>query len=75
MDRSLRFKVSSELVAYFSAGGVSSTKPDLAFRRDFPSIVGKAYNRPFGALVKLKQIVIDAVLGSPDKRFSARLRR
>ena len=74
-NRSLRFKVSRELVAYFSAGGVSSSKPDLAFRRDFPSIVAKAYGRPLGALVRLKQIVIDAILGPPDKRFSVRLRR
>jgi glycosyltransferase involved in cell wall biosynthesis len=69
------FGVSSEMVAYFSAGGVSSLRPDLAFRRDFPRIVAEAYGRPFGALVKLKQLVIDAVLGDPEHRFQTRLRR
>jgi hypothetical protein len=74
-NRSLRFGVCSELVAYFSAGGVSSLRPDLQFRRDFPAIVARAYGRPFGALVKLKQLVIDALFGDPESRFKARLRR
>lgn len=74
-NRSLRYGVSDELVAYFSAGGVSSMKPDLAFRRDFPAIIAKAYGRPFGLLIKLKQILIDAVLGSPEERFRARTRQ
>ena len=74
-DRRLNFGVSSEMVAYFSAGGVSSTKPDLAFRRDFPAIVARAYGRPFGALVKVKQVLIDAVRGDPESRFRARMRR
>lgn len=74
-DRSLRFGISQEMVAYFSAGGVSSTRPDIVFRRDFPSIVAKAYGRPLGALIKLKQVLIDMVRGDPDKRFQARLRR
>lgn len=73
-NRKLRFEVSPTLVAYFSAGGVSSMKPDLAFRRDFPSIVAHAYGRPFGALVKLKQLLIDAVLGDPSRRFKSRAR-
>lgn len=74
-DRSLRFGVSKELVAYFSAGGVSSVRPDLLFRSHFPSIVSRAYGPPFGALVKLKQLLIDAVRGDPKSRFRARLRR
>jgi glycosyltransferase involved in cell wall biosynthesis len=74
-NRSLRFGVSTEVVAYFSAGGVSSVRPDIAFRRDFPSIVTRAYGWPLGALVKLKQLLIDAVRGDPEKRFQARLRR
>jgi glycosyltransferase involved in cell wall biosynthesis len=73
-NRRLRFDVSNDLVAYFSAGGVSSMKPDLAFRRDFPVIVAQAYGRPLGALIKLKQRLIDAVLGDPEKRFKSRLR-
>ena len=74
-NRSLRFGVSQELVAYFSAGGASSLRPDIAFRRDFPSIVARAYGRPLGATVKLKQVLIDLLLGDPEQRFQARLRR
>ena len=64
--------VSQELVAYFSAGGASSVNPDLLFRKDFPTIVGEAYGRHWGWLVRAKQIVIDLLLGTPEKRFKAR---
>lgn len=74
-NRAMRFGISGELVAYFSAGGVSSLRPDLQFRRDFPTIVASAYGRPLGMLIKLKQLLIDAVLGDPEQRFQARLRR
>lgn len=74
-NRQLRFGVSRELVAYFSAGGVSSLRPDLRFRQEFPTLVARAYGWPFGLLVKVKQIVIDTLLGDPEKRFQARLRR
>lgn len=74
-NRALRFGISKELVAYFSAGGVSSLRPDLRFRKDFPSLVAHAYGLHFGFLVKIKQLVIDAVLGDPESRFKARLRR
>lgn len=70
-DRRLRFGVSHELVAYFSAGGVSSVTPDLVFRKDFPAIVARAYGRPYGWLVRAKQLAIDLVLGPPEKRFRA----
>lgn len=74
-NRRLQFAVSKELVAYFSAGGVSSLRPDLRFRNDFPALIGRAYGRPYGLLVKIKQLVIDALLGDPEHRFKARLRR
>lgn len=74
-NRALRFGVSKELVAYFSAGGVSSLRPDLRFRKDFPALVAHAYGRHYGFLVKVKQLVIDALLGDPERRFAARLRR
>lgn len=74
-NRRLRFGVSKELVAYFSAGGVSSLAPDLEFRRDFPSIVAHAYGLPFGIMVKIKQLLIDTILGDPARRFAARTRR
>lgn len=74
-NRALRFGVSKELVAYFSAGGVSSLRPDLRFRKDFPMLVARAYGKHYGLLVKVKQLVIDALLGDPERRFTARLRR
>lgn len=74
-DRTLRFGITKVLVAYFSAGGVSSVKPDLRFRKDFPLLVGRAYGKHYGLLVKFKQLVIDALLGDPEHRFSAKHRR
>lgn len=74
-NRALRFGVSKEVVAYFSAGGVSSLRPDLRFRKDFPSLVAHAYGKHYGLLVKVKQLVIDKLLGDPEHRFAARLRR
>jgi glycosyltransferase involved in cell wall biosynthesis len=70
-----RVHIADQLVAYFCAGGVSSLRPDLQFRADFPAIVGAAYGRPWGWLVRLKQIAIDLVKGPPEKRFRRTLRR
>jgi glycosyltransferase involved in cell wall biosynthesis len=70
----LVFGVSTELVAYFSAGGISSTRPDAIFRRDFPAIVARAYGRPHGLVVRLKQILADLVLGDHARRFRVRQR-
>lgn len=74
-NRAFRFGVSRTLVAYFSAGGASSLRPDLRFRKDFPALVANAYGRPYGLLVKVKQLVIDAIVGSPEHRFEAKHRR
>lgn len=74
-NRSLRFGVTKELVAYFSAGGVSSLRPDLRFRKDFPMLVARAYGKHYGLLVKVKQLLIDTLLGDPEHRFAARHRR
>lgn len=74
-NKKLRFIVSKELVAYFSAGGVSSLRPDITFRNDFPLIVARAYGSHYGLLVKIKQLVIDAIFGDPSSRFKAKLRR
>ena len=74
-NRAHRVFVSDVLVAYFCAGGVSSVRPDLKFRADFPTIVGQAYGRPWGWLVRLKQIAIDLVKGPPERRFESTYRR
>ncbi len=74
-NRDNRVFISDLLVAYFSAGGISSTTPDLVFRADYPAIVAQAYGRPWGWLIRLKQIAIDLVKGSPEKRFKSNYRR
>lgn len=68
-DRALRFGVACDLVSYFSAGGISSTFPDLAFRRDFPSIVASGYGPFWGCIAWLKQRIVDVIAGDPDARF------
>ncbi|WP_077036104.1 glycosyltransferase [Pelomonas sp. KK5] len=74
-DRNNRIFIAKDLVAYFCAGGISSTRPDLVFRADFPTIVGAAYGRQWGWLVALKQKLIDLVKGPPEKRFQGAYRR
>jgi hypothetical protein len=74
-NRDNRVFISNLLVAYFSAGGISSVTPDLVFRADYPAIVGQAYGRSWGWLVRLKQIAIDLVKGPPEKRFQSNFRR
>lgn len=68
-DTSTRIGVSDELVAYFSSGGVSSVRHDVAFIRDFPDIVGAAYGRPLGMYFKWRQRLSVWVLGPLDKRY------
>jgi len=68
-NRNNRIFISSVIVAYFSAGGASSTRPDLQFRADFPTIVGRAYGRPWGWLVRLKQVAINIIKGPPERAF------
>lgn len=60
---------SDELVAYFSSGGVSSLRHDLAFIRDFPNIVGNAYGRPLGFYYKWRQRLSTWLLGPLEERY------
>ena len=71
-NKRLKFSTSKEVVAYFSSGGISSTNPDLVFRNDFPRVVGEKYGWHYGVSVKIKQILIDLILGKPEKRFRIR---
>jgi glycosyltransferase involved in cell wall biosynthesis len=71
----LRSGTSRDLIAYFSAGGVSSLTVDLAFRNDFPSIVNTAFGWHWGWLVRVKQMLIDLFLGPPVVRINSRLKR
>lgn len=74
-NHEFRFGISQELVAYFSAGGISSVTPDLLFRKDFPLIVASAYGWPWGGLTWAKQKIVDLLLGVPEKRFIPRNRQ
>ena len=71
-NKKMRVGISQYLVAYFSAGGISSVSPDLVFRADFPKIVALSYGQKWGCLVRTKQILIDFLLGRPETRFKAR---
>lgn len=67
-----RIEISKILVAYFSAGGISSEVPDLIFRNDLPSIAKLSYGRFWGYAVRAKQIFASLLLGSPASRFKSR---
>ena len=73
-NKKLNYEVSKNLIAYFSAGGASSLNPDYLFRADFPEIVRIAYGRPYGILVKIKQMLVDIILGPPHIRFKSKSR-
>ena len=73
-NKMLNFQVSKNLIAYFSAGGASSLNPDYQFRSNFPEIVRIAYGVPYGILVKIKQILVDLIFGSPSTLFKSKSR-
>ena len=68
-NRQLKIGVSGDLVAFFSAGGISSTLPDLIFRQELSSIAKTSYGRHWGWFVRVKQIIVDLLLGPPVSRF------
>ena len=68
-DGSSRIGISDELVAYFSFGGVSSVRHDLAFIRDFPNIVAAAYGRPVGLYYKWRQRLSVWLYGPLEERY------
>lgn len=68
-NKNNKFMILKEVVAYFSASGVSSVKPDLKFRTCFPHIIRKSYGLKYSFLVIIKQKIVDLLLGKPEKRF------
>ena len=63
-----RHIVDSTVVSYFSSGGISSTIPDLLFRKNMSNIVAQAYGPFWGYLVLLKQHIANLFLGAPSNR-------
>lgn len=68
-NKNNKFLILKEVVAYFSASGVSSARPDLKFRACFPNIVKKSYGWTYWIIVIIKQKIVDLLLGKPEKRF------
>jgi glycosyltransferase involved in cell wall biosynthesis len=69
-DPSTRLGLQREPVAYFSAGGLSTQRHDLAFIRDFPAIVGAAYGRPTGWYWSWRQRLSILLYGPLEARYS-----
>jgi hypothetical protein len=63
-----RHIVDSTVVSYFSSGGISSTIPDLLFRKNMSNIVAEAYGPFWGYLVIFKQYIANLFLGAPTNR-------
>lgn len=59
------------IVAYFSCGGMSQTKPDLLFWKDMPSIVLSNFGWIYATVCRLRMMVGYVLHGSPKKRFKA----
>ena len=59
---------SQELVSYFSNGGISQSKFDLAFRRDLPALAGQHFGSFFRLAVVGKQYLSNLIRGAPEAR-------
>jgi glycosyltransferase involved in cell wall biosynthesis len=55
----------SEVVAYFSSGGVSQIHHDFKFRKALPRIADATFGRHYGYLVKIKQLLANFFKGKP----------
>ena len=62
-DKSLRVVFRPELIAYFSAGGVSQVYHDFTFRDALPKIADSAFGLQYGLIVRAKQLLADLIKG------------
>jgi len=60
---------SSEVIAYFSSGGLTSQYRDLKFRKDFPALISQSFGIHYGLLISFKLFLVDIFLGRPETRF------
>lgn len=72
MDISIQY--TDFIVAYFSCGGMSQTKPDLLFWKDMPSIVLSNFGWKYAIICRLRMIVGYVLHGSPEKRFKTHIK-
>jgi len=74
-DKNNKIYISGLVVSYFSAGGISTSMPDLRFREDYAAIISAAYGAHWGLFIRFKQLVIDFFKGPPEKAFKINGRR
>jgi glycosyltransferase involved in cell wall biosynthesis len=67
-DRTINIHFSELIVSYFSAGGVSSSVPDLIFREDLIKITKNTFGNIFSVIIFFKQRVADIL----NKNFQQR---
>jgi glycosyltransferase involved in cell wall biosynthesis len=63
---------SKMLVSYFSAGGISSSIPDLVFRKDLRDITRDSFGLFFAYVVFAKQTLVDIFSVIFNRRFRSR---
>jgi hypothetical protein len=68
-DPTTRLAVGSEPIAFFSSGGVSSRRHDVAFIRDFPAIIRTHYGPLIGMLYGLRRRVSVWIRGPIERRY------
>lgn len=71
-DPQMEVYFSQMLVSYFSAGGISSSVPDLVFRKDLRHIARDSFGLFFASLVVLKQMLVDIFTLIFNRRFKSR---
>lgn len=68
-DPNTRLAVGFEPVAFFSSGGVSSRRHDIAFIRDFPQLIRSHYGPLLGLLYATRWRLAAWVHGPIEKRY------
>jgi glycosyltransferase involved in cell wall biosynthesis len=68
-DPQTRLRVGVEPVAFFSSGGLSSRRHDIAFIRDFPQIVGAHYGPLLGMLYAFRWKLAAWIRGPIEQRY------
>ena len=68
-DPSTRWAIGYDPVAFFSNGGLSSRRHDVAFIRDFPKIIRTHYGPLLGTLYAIRQRLAAWVHGPIEQRY------
>jgi hypothetical protein len=68
-DPATRLAIGSEPIAFFSSGGLSSHRHDIAFIRDFPAIIRAHYGPLIGMLYGIRRRISVWVHGPIERRY------